>query len=68
MAFDRGSGHYNTELTEDDIRLIRALCVEADMLREQLKGLSLRAIGEKFGLHPQSVYEIKHRRTWGHVD
>ena len=55
-----GSSRYNTALTEDDVRAIRARL-------EQQGGKGLRAIGREYGLHHSTVVAIRDRVSWKHV-
>jgi hypothetical protein len=64
---DRGSKHHHAKIDEDDVRLILELYEEGKVLRERLKTLSLKGIGEKFGIAPQTVYDIVSGRSWRHV-
>ncbi len=65
----RGSKHHNAKITEDDVRLILELNQERVRTKEKLDSLSQRAIGEKFGISKQRVWEIVNARDgcWGHV-
>ena len=54
----RGSRHYSTSLTEDDVRFIR-----------KSKGvLKLTELGAMFGLTISAVNSIQFKRTWKHVE
>ena len=57
------NGAFVSKLTDDDVRLILALCDEADQLRERLKHLTHKAIGEKFGVSRQAVERYKNLRN-----
>ena len=57
-ATRRGVKHPRAKLTEDDVRLIRALSKE---------GLSQRAIAKKFYVSKRAVEAILTGRTWRHV-
>ena len=65
----RGSKHHNSKITEDDVRLILELDQERRRAKEKLDSLSQRAIGEKFGISKQRVWEIVNARdgAWSHV-
>jgi len=52
----RGERSPNAKLTEDDVRKIRAA-----------KGKQ-RDIAKRFGVGQASVWRIRHKITWGHVD
>jgi len=64
---DKGSKHHNAKITEEDVVLILELYAEGQLLRERLKTLSMKGIGEKFGIKPQTVYDIVSGRSWRHV-
>lgn len=51
----RGSGHYKARLSEDDVRRI---------LRSDLPTSVLAAL---FGVSAPTISEIRHRKTWKHV-
>ena len=54
---NRGSLNGNALLTEDDVRQVL-----------QLRGTgTARAIGERYGVAPETVFAIWHRRAWRHV-
>lgn len=57
-ATRRGVKHPRAKLTEDDVRLIRALSKE---------GLSQRVIARKFYVSKRAVEAILTGRTWRHV-
>lgn len=52
----RGTRHYNTELTDDDVRLIRRSPEKAS------------AIARRFGVQKNCIYKIRTRHTWKHVE
>ena len=54
----RGENNHRAKLTEDDVRLIRALSKE---------GLSQRVIARKFYVSKRAVEAILTGRTWRHV-
>jgi len=62
-----GQDHYNSQLTEDDVRLIRELVDYRDSLKKELKQLSDRAIAEKFSVTHSAIYRIRHGSSWGHL-
>lgn len=64
---DKGSKHHNAKITEEDVALILELYEEGKALRQRLRTLSLKGIGEKFGIKPQTVYDIVSGRSWRHV-
>lgn len=54
----RGSDHYRTHLTEDDVRAIRAAAAS---------GVSQHALGRRYGISNITVSAIVTRRNWRHV-
>lgn len=54
----RGSKHWKSVLTEDDVRLINMLLAE---------GLSQSEIAKKFEVKRQVIHNIATGRSWGHV-
>ena len=54
----RGEQCHNAKLTEDDVRLMRALHEE---------GLNNREISEKFETNRKTVWEITSYRNWRHI-
>jgi len=63
----KGSKHHNAKVTEEDVALILELYEEGKRLRTRLQSLSLKGIGDKFGIKPQTVYDIVSGRSWRHV-
>jgi hypothetical protein len=55
MNWPKGEGHWNTTLTEQDVRAIRS---DSRVRRE---------IAADYGIHTTSVTKIKNRSRWGHV-
>ncbi len=55
----QGERHFNTAITEDNVRQIRYL---------GYTNMTKKKIGEKFGISRQAVTDILYKRTWGHVD
>lgn len=60
----RGERHYMTTLTEDDVRLIRALAAERKRLLDEAALLSDKRIAEKFEIHPNTVWKITSYSNW----
>lgn len=56
----RGSRHYNTHLTENDVRHIRYL--------RQEKGWSLYDLAKKYDVNYVTIHNIVYALTWAHVD
>ena len=63
----KGSKHHNAKVTEEDVKLILELYEEGQIIRKRLQSLSMKGIGEKFGIKPQTVYDIVSGRSWRHV-
>jgi hypothetical protein len=57
-AVTSGSRHGNAKLTEDDIPILRNL---------HAQGWSFKQIGEKLGIHRDTVRNIVSGKRWGHV-
>lgn len=55
----KGENHYGSKLTDKDIPIIRQLLTEGE--------LSLRTIGDRFGVHPVTIWGIKHNHNWTHI-
>lgn len=55
----RGEDHWNSLLTEDDIRSIRQRYAQG--------GVSQRQLGREFGVRQVCIGKIIRRETWGHV-
>lgn len=53
----RGSAHWRAKLTESDVQSIRA----------SVPGESMASIARRYGVSPESIGDIVHRRTWRHV-
>lgn len=54
----RGDNHYESKLTEDNVREIKRMLME---------GAKSRAAAEKFGVSKMIISCIKNGRTWKHV-
>ncbi len=61
-----GVDHWNAKLTEDDVRLIRALVEERAMHLAEARKLTDAAIAEKFEVHPNTIWKV-YRTSWTHV-
>lgn len=54
----RGERNGNTRLTKSDV----------DEIRQRLSvGLRQKDIAAAFGVHPDTIHNIKHGKTWGHT-
>jgi len=56
----RGSRHGASKLTEADVRAIRQRFFDG--------GETFRVLADAFGVSPQTISLILHRRTWRHVE
>lgn len=54
----QGDGSYCAKVTESDVRAIRA---------KLAAGESCASIGRSYGMTPEAISRIKHRKTWTHV-
>ena len=63
----RGEDHPSSVLTEEDVRLLRALYREGERLRKEARDLSLDKIAEKFNISRSTAHEAVTRKTWRHV-
>ena len=63
----RGENHHHTHLTEEMVLNIREECSMAVEMRKELKKYSMKAIGERYGISAQTVYELNKGITWSHV-
>ncbi len=52
---DKGAGHYKTKLTDNAVREIRTSTESG------------KALAERFGITPQTICDIRKRRSWAHV-
>ena len=53
-----GEGHWKAKIGAVDVPVIRA---------RRAAGETLKAIGDDYGVSPQHVWMIAHRRTWKHL-
>lgn len=60
----RGEAHYNSKLTEDDVRLIRSLVAERNRLLCEANKLTGNKIAEKFDIHKSTVHKISSFGYW----
>ncbi|TWI45036.1 hypothetical protein IQ22_04675 [Pseudomonas duriflava] len=64
----RGSTHYKSKLTEDDVRSIRELYEWRQAEIDRINSVaSLRALAEKFDVTPKGIERIVYDQTWRHV-
>jgi hypothetical protein len=57
----RGSDHYRSKLTEEDVLFIRTNYKPYD------NEFGAKALGEKFNLHKNHIRDIVNRKSWKHV-
>jgi hypothetical protein len=62
----RGEIHGKTPLTEDDVRTIRKVYRFSKGGRNGAPN-STPKLAERFGVSPQSIWAIVHRKSWRHV-
>lgn len=55
----RGEKHCNSKLTRVDVKKIRHLYATGDFTQQSL--------GEMFGVHKKTIYNIVYRKSWQHV-
>lgn len=63
----RGSELPHAKLTEDDIRLINLFVAEREQMKAILKGMTNKAIADKWDVHVRTIDKITSGETWGHV-
>ena len=70
----RGSQLTHAKLDENDVRLILELVEyreqarkQSQKLREEVLSLSNKALGEKFGVHYETISKVVRRIDWSHV-
>lgn len=63
----QGENHPKAILTDDDVRLIKALLMEKWRLQEQVKALNHTALAEKFGVSTRTIQSIAQNLTWLHI-
>ncbi len=56
--FRSGTAHHGAKLDAERVRAIRT---------RRAEGLSFAKLGAEFGLHPSTVHDIVHRKTWREV-
>ena len=66
MSFEIKKGR-PMKLTEDDVRLIRAMHDERKRLAKDMSELTCNAIANKFDISPSTVHEITSGYIWKHV-
>ncbi len=54
----RGTSHYLTKLTEEDIRTIRS---------DRAAGTPLATLGARYGLTKDAIWRIVKRKNWAHI-
>lgn len=55
----KGSRHGMSKLTDDDVRQIRQIYLDAKP--------TLRSLAQQFGVSLQQIFQIVHRRSWRHL-
>ena len=63
----RGADRYNAKLSEDDVRLIRALVAERERLLTEARKLTDAKIAAKFEIHENTVWKVRQKASWIHV-
>lgn len=63
----RGSKHYRSRFTEDEVKLILELVKQREELRIKASQLSNRRLAEKFDVHYRTIEKIAQCRTWTHL-
>lgn len=54
-----GAKHYESKITEQDVRDIR---------KKRSEGITLKSIAKEYGIHLSAVHLIAKRKTWASVD
>ena len=63
----KGSNHYNSKLTEQDVLDIREIVEQRETLRQKLKTMTNKALSEKYGVHERTIDKVTNFYTWGHI-
>jgi len=63
----KGSKHWNSKLTEEDVDLILALNAERLRLKAELSRVTTVAMAEKFGVSNSVISRICAGHDWRHV-
>lgn len=63
----RGMDLPQSRLTDEDVRLIRALVEERERHREEAAKLTNAKLAEKFGVHVRTIDKVTAGENWGHV-
>ena len=66
MAKSKGSGSKNNQakMTDDDVRLARAVFAEVPALKKKLAGMGIVGLAEKFEISKGAMADILAYRTW----
>lgn len=64
----RGMDLPHSKLTDDDVRLIRALIEERESHKKAAAQLTNKKIAEKFGVHFRTIDRISAGENWTHVN
>jgi hypothetical protein len=54
-----GERHHKAKVTEQDVRAIRS---------EHAQGIALNVIARRYGITPEQIGSIVHRKSWRHVE
>ncbi len=63
----KGSKHWNSKLTEEDVFLIRELNKERLRLHKELQAVKIDTIAEKFGVSHSVISRICADKDWLHI-
>lgn len=63
----RGSKHYKSKFTEEEVAMILNFVNEREALRKAASELTNAKLAEKFEVHPRTIESIISGRTWAHV-
>ena len=58
QSFTKGKDHGNAKLSDEDVKNIRLWFA---------KGAMQRSLAERFSVHPSTINDIVHRRSWKHI-
>lgn len=63
----RGSNHYKSKFTEEEVTMILNLVNEREALRKAASELSNAKLAERFEVHIKTIESMISGRTWAHV-
>lgn len=70
LQIPRGESHYNSKITEQDVRDIRRKYSQFNYrlaINGQRRACTLHSLAAEYGVHFTTIHAIIHRKSWAHI-